>query len=53
MYFSVGRFALDFGSKAILYEVNHRTKNNFLFVEKRKQMGPIFLRGPADYYSPN
>jgi hypothetical protein len=48
--YSVGRFARDFGSIAILYEVNHQAKSNYLSLERLKGMGEVFLKGIADYY---
>lgn len=48
--YSVGRFARDFGSVAILYEVNHQAEDNYLSLEKLKGMGEVFLKGIADYY---
>jgi len=48
--YSVGRFARDLGSLAILYEINHQAKNNFLSLERLKTMGEVFLRGIANYY---
>ena len=51
--YSVGSFARDFGSIAILYEVNHQAKNNFLSLDKLKYMGKVILTGIADYYGLN
>ncbi len=48
--YSVGRFAKDFDSISILYEVNHQAKSNYLSLEKLKGMGEVFLKGIADYY---
>ncbi len=48
--YSVGRFAKDFGSIAILYEVNHQAKNNFLTIEKLQGLGKVFIMGIAEYY---
>ena len=48
--YSVGRFARDFGTLAIIYEVNHQAKNNYLSLERLKGMGRSFLNGIADYY---
>ena len=48
--YSVGSFAKDFGSVAILYEVNHQSNNNYLSLEKLKGLGGSFLKGIADYY---
>ena len=48
--YSVGRFAKDFGSTSILYEVNHQAANNYLSLEKLKEMGEVFLKGTADFY---
>jgi hypothetical protein len=51
--YSVGRFAKDFGSAAILYEVNHQAKNNYLSLENLKGVGEVFLKGIKDYYELN
>lgn len=48
--YSVGRFARDFGSIAILYEVNHQAKNNYLTLEKLRSIGGVILKGIAEYY---
>jgi hypothetical protein len=48
--YSVGSFAKDFGSIAILYEVNHQANNNYLSLEKLRGLGGLFLKGIADYY---
>lgn len=47
--YSVGSFAKDFGSIAILYEVNHQAKHNYLSLEKLKGLGGLFLKGIADF----
>ncbi|MFH2059868.1 MAG: M14-type cytosolic carboxypeptidase [Pseudomonadota bacterium] len=47
---SVGRFARDFDAVSIVYEVNHQAKDNYLSVDKLKNIGRVILQGSAEYY---
>lgn len=51
--YSVGSFAKDFGSASIIYEVNHQADDNYLSLDKLKNMGKVILTGIADYYGLN
>jgi hypothetical protein len=46
----LGSFVRDFGSIAILYEVNHQARNNYLSLQRLKGMGKMLVSGIANFY---